>query len=281
MLKPDRVAAPRGPRPDPDSDTSAEHIVRLRDVSKRYNTRSSGVVTALEDVSVDVKTNEFVTIVGPSGCGKSTVMKIAGGIIEPSSGSIEFNGRPLLKPSPEIGMVFQKATLMPWRTVLQNVLFPIEMLGLPLSDYQAEARALIDMVGLHGFEDVYPQELSGGMQQRAAICRALVYDPKLLLMDEQFGALDALTREEMVLELLRIWNERRKTVIFVTHSISEAVFLADRVLVMTPRPGRVVLDLPIDLPRPRVADMEFTQEFKRYSDIVRDEIYAGKRARKD
>jgi len=159
-------------------------------------------------------------------------------------------------------------------------LFPIEMLGLPDASYRAEALALLDMVGLHGFEDVYPQELSGGMQQRAAICRALVYDPKLLLMDEPFGALDALTREEMVLELLRIWDERKKTVIFVTHSISEAVFMADRVLVMTPRPGRIVLDLPIDLPRPRVADLEFTQEFKRYSDQIRDQIYAGKRTRK-
>jgi NitT/TauT family transport system ATP-binding protein len=279
MLKPDRVSANEAVDNGPDQQR-LENVVRLRGVSKKYSTRSSGDVTALQGVSVDIKANQFVTIVGPSGCGKSTVMKIAGGIIEPSSGTIEFDGHPLMRPSPEIGMVFQKATLMAWRTVLENVLFPIEMLGLSVAQYDGKARALLDMVGLRGFEDVYPQELSGGMQQRAAICRALVYDPKLLLMDEPFGALDALTREEMVIELLRIWDERKKTVLFVTHSISEAVFLADRVLVMTPRPGRVVLDLSIDLPRPRSPDLEFTQEFKHLCDRVRDQIYAGKQARK-
>lgn len=258
---------------------SAVDLVRLTSVSKHYETRSSGTVAALEAVSVEIKYNQFVTIVGPSGCGKSTVMKIAGGIIPPSSGTVEFDGHDLKRPSKDIGMVFQKATLLPWRTVLDNVMFPIEMLGLPTANYVAVARALIDMVGLRGFENVVPSELSGGMQQRVSICRALVYDPKLLLMDEPFGALDALTREELVLELLRIWNERKKTVLFVTHSINEAVFLADRVLVMTPRPGRVVLDLQVDLPRPRTPDMEYSIEFKRLADEVRDKIYAAKKGR--
>jgi NitT/TauT family transport system ATP-binding protein len=275
MLDPDRLVS------DVSCTQVAEHdaLIRLEAVSKQYKTRSGVAVTALHDVSVEVAQNQFVTIVGPSGCGKSTVMKIAGGIIDPSSGVVEFDGRPLLRPSPKIGMVFQKPTLMPWRTVLKNVLFPIEMLGLPTVSYEAKALELLKTVGLAGFENVYPQELSGGMQQRVAICRALIYDPKLLLMDEPFGALDAMTREEMGIELLRIWDEHKKTVLFVTHSISEAVFLADRVLVMAPRPGRLVLDLPVGLPRPRTPDMEFTPEFKRYADQVRDEIYGSKRRR--
>jgi NitT/TauT family transport system ATP-binding protein len=274
MLDPDRSSMAADRKPGADMLGGA---IAMRGVSKQYRTRSGGVVDALQDVSVDIAHNEFVTIVGPSGCGKSTVLKIAGGIVEPSSGVVEFDGRPMLRPTPEIGIVFQKATLLAWRTVLGNALFPIEMLGLSTSHYAAKAHALLDMVGLAGFENVYPQELSGGMQQRVSICRALIYEPKVLLMDEPFGALDALTREEMVQELLRIWNERKKTVLFVTHSINEAVFLADRVLVMTPRPGRLVLDLPIELPRPRTPDMEFSLEFKRYADQVRAEIYAAKK----
>jgi len=252
-------------------------IVKLNAVTKDYATRSSGAVTALKDISIDIKDGEFVSIVGPSGCGKSTVLKIVGGIIPPTRGKVLFKERPLIKPTSEMGMVFQKAVLLPWRSVLENVLFPIEMLGLRVADYEEKARSLLKLVGLGGFENVYPQELSGGMQQRASICRALVYDPAMLLMDEPFGALDALTREELAIELLRIWDERKKTVVFVTHSITEAVFLSDRVIVMTPRPGRIVLDLPIDLPRPRTVDMEFSQQFKLYSEQVREGIYSSKK----
>lgn len=261
----------------PEQAENNSDIVRIESVFKEYETRSAGAVTALHDVSLNIKEGEFVTIVGPSGCGKSTVLKIVGGIILPSRGRVLFKGKQLTRPSPEMGMVFQKAVLLPWRSVLDNVLFPLEMLGLRASDYEEKARELLKLVGLGGFENVYPQELSGGMQQRASICRALVYDPTMLLMDEPFGALDALTREELAIELLRIWDERKKTVVFVTHSISEAVFLADRVIVMTARPGRVVLNLPIDLPRPRTVDMEFSKEFKQYSDQVREGIYASKK----
>jgi NitT/TauT family transport system ATP-binding protein len=252
-------------------------LIKVQSVSKDFTTRSGTVVSALHDISLDVRDNEFVTLVGPSGCGKSTVLKIIGGIIPPSRGSVQFDGRPVEKPSRNVGMVFQRAILLPWRTVLDNVLFPLEMLGWRVSDRLEDAHRLIDLVGLKGFEKAMPHELSGGMQQRVSICRALVYDPKLLLMDEPFGALDAMTREEMCLEVLRIWFERRKTVIFVTHSISESVFLADRVVVMTQRPGRVVLNLKIDLPRPRTMDMEFSREFKAYADAVRDAVYSSRR----
>jgi NitT/TauT family transport system ATP-binding protein len=190
---------------------------------------------------------------------------------------VRLDGRPVEKPSRDAGMVFQRPVLLPWRTVLDNVLFPLEMLGWSVDERLDDARRLISLVGLDGFEKAMPQELSGGMQQRVSICRALVYDPKLLLMDEPFGALDAMTREEMCLELLRIWVERRKTVVFVTHSIAESVFLADRVVVMTQRPGRVVLNLRIDLPRPRTLDMEFSQAFKSYADAVRDAVYSSRR----
>jgi NitT/TauT family transport system ATP-binding protein len=252
-------------------------IIHLRGIDKSYAARAGHAVTALSGVDLDVRDGEFVTLVGPSGCGKSTLLKIIGGIIAPSSGVQRFDGKPLDKPSREIGMVFQRPVLLPWRNVLDNVLYPFEMLGWDVRKHVDEARRLLDLVGLTGFEKALPQELSGGMQQRVSICRALVYDPKLLLMDEPFGALDAMTREEMVLEVLRIWQERRKTVVFVTHSIPESVFLADRVVVMAARPGRVVLDLAIDLPRPRTLDTEFTPAFRAYTDAVRDAIYASRR----
>lgn len=267
-----KIPTPMEPAADP-----SKSLIRLEAVTKEYLVRSGGTVTALSDVSLDIKENEFVTLVGPSGCGKSTVLKIIGGIIPISRGRVLFQERPVEKPSREIGMVFQRPILLPWRSVLDNVLFPIEMLGWNVEDYREPAQALLKLVGLEGFERALPQELSGGMQQRVSICRALIYDPKLMLMDEPFGALDAMTREELSIELLRIWNERKKTVVFVTHSIMEAVFLADRVVVMTPRPGRVVLDLPIRLPRPRTIDMEFTPEFKAYADVVRDAIYSSKK----
>jgi NitT/TauT family transport system ATP-binding protein len=182
------------------------------------------------------------------------------------------------EPFPDVGFVFQHPVLLPWRSVLDNVLFSIEMLGRDMRQYRKQAGDLLELTGLGGFETKYPRELSGGMQQRVAICRALLPDPSLLLMDEPFGALDAMTREELSLELLRIWEERRKTILFVTHSIPEAILLADRVVVMTPRPGRLARVLGVDLPRPRTVDLEFDPRFKAASDEVRDLIFAGRRA---
>ena len=247
-------------------------LIGLTDVSKRYTTRSGGVVTALERVTFGVGADEFVTIVGASGCGKSTVLKLIGGLVAPTSGRVVLRGEPVRGPSRDTGMVFQNAVLLPWRSVRDNILFPIEMLGWRLDDYRAEAERLIELVGLSGFERAIPRELSGGMQQRVSICRALIHDPTLLLMDEPFGALDAMTREELGMQLLGLWSARRKTVVFVTHSISEAILLADRVIVMTPRPGRVVTTLTVGLPRPRTVDMEFSEEFKGYTKLIRDAI---------
>lgn len=248
-------------------------LISLRNVGKRFETRSGTKITALDDVSIDIKADEFITLVGQSGCGKSTLMKLIGGVIKPSSGEIFLAGERLTKSSRAVGMVFQRSILLPWRTVLGNILFPIEMLGWRVQDYRKEAARLIDIVGLRGFESAFPGELSGGMQQRASICRALIYDPQVLLMDEPFGALDAMTREDMSLEVMRIWTERRKTVVFVTHSINEAVLLADRVIVMKPRPGKVVMDLKIDLPRPRSLSTEFLSAFQHYVEMIRAAIY--------
>jgi NitT/TauT family transport system ATP-binding protein len=254
-------------------------LVSARSVTKRYGTRASGAILALADVDLDIACDEFVALVGPSGCGKSTLLKLLGGIIRPSDGALHFDGRLLERPSRTIGMVFQRPVLLPWRSALDNILFPIEMLGWRVSDYLDEANRLIDLVGLRGFERARPDELSGGMQQRVSICRALVYDPKLLLMDEPFAALDAMTREELGLELLDIWTQRRKTIVFVTHSIAEAVLLADRVLVMTPRPGKIVREIAIRLPRPRALAMEFSPEFKEHVETIRALIYALKERR--
>jgi NitT/TauT family transport system ATP-binding protein len=247
-------------------------LIGLEGVSKVYQTRSGDAVAAVEDVTFEVRADEFVTVVGASGCGKSTLLKLIGGLVAPTEGRVSLRGRPVAGPSRDVGMVFQTPVLLPWRTVRDNILFPIEILGWPLSRYRAEAERLIGLVGLQGFEQTVPRELSGGMQQRVSICRALIHDPPLLLMDEPFGALDAMTREELGMELLRVWSERRKTVVFVTHSIPEAILLADRVVVMTPRPGRVVTTLSIGLPRPRTIDMEFSEEFKGYTKVVRDAI---------
>jgi NitT/TauT family transport system ATP-binding protein len=202
-------------------------------------------------------------------------LKIVASVIRPSGGEVFFEGRPLTAPTSRVGMVFQQPILMPWRNILENVLFPIEMMGRSKNAYEAEAYDLLRLVGLSGFEKAMPGELSGGMQQRAAICRALIYDPKLLLMDEPFAALDAMTREELGIELLRIWSERRKTVMFVTHSIQEGILLADRVLVMTARPGRIAASITIDLPRPRTMNMMSTHEYGRYAEEIRSLISGG------
>lgn len=251
-------------------------MIRLERVSKTFRTQRGDLVHALADIDLEVRANEFVTLVGPSGCGKSTLLKLVAGLIRPTSGTVRLHDQVVREPSPDVGFVFQQPVLLPWRTVVENVLFSIEMLGRPTKLYRDRALELLRLAGLAGFETKYPRELSGGMQQRVAICRALVHDPSLLLMDEPFGALDAMTREEMGLELLRIWEERRKTILFVTHSIPEAILLADRVVVMTPRPGRIARILAVDLPRPRQVEMEFDARFAACSEAIRDLIFAGR-----
>jgi NitT/TauT family transport system ATP-binding protein len=247
-------------------------IIAIRDLSKTFTLHRQPLL-ALSGVSLDVYPQEFVSIVGRSGCGKSTLVNIVGGLVPPSGGTVVVMGRPVIEPPEAIGMVFQSPVLLPWRTVLDNVLLPVEILGLPREPALRTAGELLALAGLGGFEGAYPYALSGGMQQRVAICRALVFDPPILIMDEPFGALDAMTREEMGTELLRIWQDRKKTVLFVTHSISEAVFLSDRVVVMTPRPGRVCEVLPIDLPRPRDLRVRALPRFGEYELRVRQLIF--------
>jgi len=228
-------------------------VIVLDRVGMTYRAES-GPVEALRDVGFSVGRGELVALVGPSGCGKSTLLRVVAGLRRPTRGSVEVDGRAVTGPIPSVGMVFQAPVLLKWRTVRDNVLLPAELAGLERARYRERAEHLLRLVGLDGFADRLPRELSGGMQQRAAICRALLLDPPLLLMDEPFGALDAMTRDEMNLELLRVWGEpaaARKTVVFVTHSIPEAVFLADRVVVMSPRPGRVARIVEVPLPRPR------------------------------
>src|SRR5258708_25098979 len=232
---------------------------------------ASGPVEALAGISLSVGTGEFVSLVGPSGCGKSTLLRIVAGLRPATLGTVTVADRKVTRPIADIGMVFQAPVLLKWRSILQNVLLPAELAGHEPRIYWARAQQLLEMAGLHGFAEKLPSQLSGGMQQRAALCRALLLDPPLLLMDEPFGALDAMTRDGMALELLRIWGERdleqnqRKTVLFVTHSIAEAVFLSDRVVVMSPRPGRIAADLTIDLPRPRTVELRASETFGRLS----------------
>jgi NitT/TauT family transport system ATP-binding protein len=243
--------------------------LEFSDLSMEYQLQSGTKLRALSDIDIQIKRGEFVTLLGPSGCGKSTLLKIASVVQRPTSGEVRLNGQPLVEPTPDIGMVFQKPILLPWRNVLDNVLLPIEMMGRPLSKSRDAAMELLTLVGLKGFEQSMPNELSGGMQQRVAICRALIYDPAILLMDEPFAALDAMTREELGMELLRIWSEYMKSVLFVTHSIQEGVLLADRVIVMSARPGRVAANISIDLPRPRTFDMVSTPEYGQYAAQIR------------
>ena len=249
---------------------SGGEVIGIDGVSLVYRAKRADV-QALDNVSFTARGREFVALLGPSGCGKSTLLKLIAGLIAPSGGTIRVNGRPVAGPTPSIGIVFQSPLLMAWRTVLQNVLLQIEIRNLRVANYRSAAHELIRLVGLEGFEDALPHQLSGGMQQRVGLCRALIHDPDLLIMDEPFGALDAMTRELMNAELQRIWIERQKTVLFITHSISEAVFLADRVLVMSPRPGRIVGEIAVDLPRPRTvattelpAFVHFTREARRH-----------------
>ena len=235
-------------------------IIACSGVSKTYR-GNARLVHALDDISFSAEPNEFVTFVGPSGCGKSTLLKIVGGLLDRSAGDVTVKGEPVLGPRRDIGLMFQTAVLFDWRTALENVLLPVEVLRLDATAYRPRAQDILKMVGLEGFEASYPNQLSGGMQQRVSLSRALVYEPDVLLMDEPFGALDEFTRERLNLEIQRIWMERRKTVLFVTHNISEAVFLSDQILVMTPRPGRVARIVRVSFPRPREIRLMKTPEF--------------------
>src|SRR5438132_836046 len=243
-------------------------VIAVKELSKRYSSRD-GSVHALQEINFKVSEGEFIAVVGPSGCGKSTLLKILAGLLPPSKGAARLRGTPITGPRRDIGVVFQSPVLLPWRSVLDNVLLPVDVQRLGRDGHLKVAMDLLNLVGLDGFERRYPWELSGGMQQRVAITRALIHDPAMLLMDEPFGALDAMTREQMNLELQRIWLERRKTVVFITHSISEAVFLADRVLVMTPRPGRIAEAISVDMARPRSLDVMSTPAFGAYALRVR------------
>ncbi|MGE0502361.1 MAG: ABC transporter ATP-binding protein [Rhizobiaceae bacterium] len=226
--------------------------VDITGLSKIYQTREQEDVVALDEIDLRFEPGSFVAVVGPSGCGKSTLLSLLAGLTSASSGRIMIDGENVDKPHPKIGVVFQSDLLLYWRTVLDNILLPVEIKRLDVARYRTRAEELLAQVGLAGSGKKYPSELSGGMRQRVAICRALIQEPGLLLMDEPFGALDALTREQMIMDLQVMWLRARNTVLFITHDINEAVFLADRVLVMSPRPGRVDLDLTIDIPRPRM-----------------------------
>src|SRR5438874_5362148 len=236
----------------------------VQGLSKVYATHD-GPVRALEQVSIDTRRGEFVSVLGPSGCGKSTLLMIAAGLIPASGGEVSIDGAPVTRPRTDIGIVFQSPVLLEWRTALGNVMLQAEAKKLERTAARRRARELLGAVGLSGFEDKYPHELSGGMRQRVSLCRALIHNPNQLLMDEPFGALDALTRDQLVLDLQQIWNERRMTVLFITHSVPEAVFLSDRIIVMTPRPGQVERIIDIALSRPRTLAMRDTPEFARYS----------------
>jgi NitT/TauT family transport system ATP-binding protein len=248
---------------------TVDPLIAISNLEKTYTTRGRSRVRALAGISLQVAAGEFVTIVGQSGCGKTTLLKILAGLLPRSAGEVALRGRPVDGPSRDIGIVFQDPVLLPWRTVVDNVMLPVQVLGLDRASHRTRAMQLLALVGLTGFEDKYPHELSGGMRQRVAIARALVHDPSLLLMDEPFGALDAMTREYMNLELLRIWQESGKTIVFITHSIPEAVFLADRVVIMSARPGRIQEIVEVDLPRPRDLDMMASDEFGKYSRRIR------------
>ena len=257
----------------PSNPAVARALIELVDVAKTYRTRD-GEVESLRPLTFDIADGEFLAVVGPSGCGKSTLLKMVAGLLPSSNGRILLNGKEVNGPPDDVGIVFQSPVLLAWRTVLANVMLQIEMRHLPRDQYLPKAHALLRMAGLQEFERKLPWQLSGGMQQRASICRALVHDPAVLLMDEPFGALDAMTRERMNLELQRIWYETRKTVMFITHSIPEAVFLADRVLVMTERPGAIAAIYDVPLTRPRSLAMMGDPAFITLTQTIRKHFYS-------
>jgi len=242
-------------------------ILTVHDLSVTFPDPTNGGLEALDAASFTICPQEFVCVLGPSGSGKSTLLRTLAGLLPPTSGSFVFAGG-----KPKIGMVFQQSNLMPWRTVLENITLPLELEGIRAEERRARAQDLVELVGLQGFEGSWPRDLSGGMAQRVAIARALIHDPDILLLDEPFGSLDALTRERMWTELSRIWQRRQKTVLMVTHSIGEALFLADRVLVLTQRPGKIKLDLRVDLPRPRAEEMRYTAHFGELARTLKEAI---------
>ena len=244
-----------------------QSILTVKDLNVVFPDNNGGL-HALEDISFEVLPQEFICFLGPSGSGKTTLLRTLAGLLKPSSGNVKFTQH----QQPKIGMVFQQANLMPWRSVMDNIKLPLELEGLDASTARIKAQEMVDLVGLNGFEDAWPRDLSGGMAQRVALARALVHDPDLLLLDEPFGSLDAITRERMWTELSRIWQMRRKTVIMVTHSINESLFLADRVLVLTQRPGTIKFDVNVDLPRPRKDDIRYTPHFGKLARKLRNAI---------
>lgn len=251
--------------------SSTSEAVWLADIGKTFAVGKEEV-QALEGVSLEIRPGEFVSLLGPSGCGKSTLLSLISGLETPTEGEVRVDGKAVTRPMTQSGVVFQKDLLMGWKTALDNILMQFRLRGEPWKDKVPHATRLLEQVGLKGFEKKYPKQLSGGMRQRVAICRALVHDPALLLMDEPFGALDALTRDKLNLDLARICEGAGKTVVFVTHSMEEAIFLSDRVIVMSPRPGRVVLDLAIDIPRPRTSAIYDDPRFQDYLAVIRKEF---------
>ena len=244
-------------------------LLSLEDISVAYPSRK-GPVQALQRLDLVVQPSSFVSVLGPSGCGKSTLVKLVSGLLAPTTGRITFDGVPTTGARDDVGVAFQQAALLPWKSALGNVLLPLRLKGQPIGPARERAEALLRLVGLDGFHDSYPHELSGGMQQRVSLARSLVRDPSVLVMDEPFSALDAMTRENMMMELQRIWLEKRPSVLFITHSIAEAVFLSDRVLVMSGRPGRVIADTVVDLPRPRGIDTLSAPRFVELSNELRN-----------
>lgn len=242
-------------------------ILSVRQLSVTFPDNNGGL-DALDNISFNISPREFVCFLGPSGSGKTTFLRVLAGILRPTSGSVNF----MHHHQPRIGMVFQQANLMPWRTVIQNIMLPLELENMGAVKAENKARDMIKLVGLKGFEDSLPRDLSGGMAQRVAIARALIHDPDLLLLDEPFASLDALTRERMWTELSNIWQAKQKTVVMVTHSINESLFLADRVMVLTQRPGKIKMDVEVDLPRPRTDDMRYTNHFGKLAKKLREAI---------
>jgi len=247
----------------------SDALIEVHNCGKTFRSLRGGTVDALQDVSMNVNEGELLSIVGPSGCGKTTLLRMIGGLIQPTTGSVMVNGQELVGPVPDVGFVFQHPTLFPWQTVLGNVLLAIRVKKLDRKKHTDKALDMIRLVGLGDFHDKYPWELSGGMQQRVSIARALMNDPKLLLMDEPFGALDALTREEMRVELLRIWEKLKVTAVFVTHDVTEAVLLSERVITMSRRPGKIIKTFNIDLPRPRDLTVLGDARFSNYAKEIR------------